>query len=145
MRTSADELEYMVVMERSRDEQQHMNINDLEAVKNPKRTRDELVVNTLAVKFHFYGIAGTETEIFSQDWNKIRILDFSSFNVFRNAAKSVTLYLPWRSLSCYFKTSFYDGGYLFLLNNDCLVRILLEHSYMTFARNHPVSTVLFPE
>ena len=98
MRTSADELEYMIVMERSRDEQQHMNINDLEAVKNPKRTRDELLVNTSAVKFHFYGIAGTETEIFSQEWNKIRILDFSSLNVFCNAAKSVTLSLPWRSV-----------------------------------------------
>jgi hypothetical protein len=29
-----------------------------------------------------------------------------------------------RSLSGYFKTSYYDGGYLFLMNNDCLVRTL---------------------
>ena len=29
-----------------------------------------------------------------------------------------------RSLSGYFKESFCDGGYLFLMNNDCLVRIL---------------------
>jgi hypothetical protein len=89
---------FMVVTERSHDQQQYMNIYDLEAVKNPKRTQDELLVHRLAVNFHFDGIAVTETEIFSQDWYKIRIIDFSSLNVIRNATKSVTLSSPWRGL-----------------------------------------------
>jgi hypothetical protein len=89
---------FMVVMESSRYERQYMKIYDLDAVKNPKRTQDELLVHTLALKFHFDGIGVTETEIFSQGGHTIRILDFSSFSVFQNEAKSVTLSLPWRSV-----------------------------------------------
>ena len=29
-----------------------------------------------------------------------------------------------RSLTCFYEMSFYDGGYVFLMNSDCLVRIL---------------------
>jgi hypothetical protein len=88
----------VVFLEKSRDEQQYMKIYDLESVKYPKRTQDELLVHTLVLKFHFDGIALTETEIFSQGGATIRILDFNSFNVFRNEAKSVNLSLPWRGV-----------------------------------------------
>ena len=45
----------MVVAEKLSDFKlpHNMNIYDLEAVKNPKRTEDELLVHTLSVDFDF--------------------------------------------------------------------------------------------
>ena len=73
-------------------------VYDLEAVKNTKSPKGELLVHTLTVKFDFNGIVMTETEIFCVGNKKIPILDFSSFEIFRNKAKSVTLSSPWRSV-----------------------------------------------
>jgi hypothetical protein len=75
-----------------------MIIYDLEAVKNLKRTEDELLVQTLAVDFDCREIVVTETEIFCREWNKIRILDFSSVEVLKNETNSATLSMPWRSV-----------------------------------------------
>jgi hypothetical protein len=75
-----------------------MNIYDLEAIKNPNSSADELLVHISAVDFHCQKIVVTETEIFCLDWETFTVLDFSSINVFQNATKSVTLSLPWRSV-----------------------------------------------
>ena len=68
-----------------------MNIYDLEAVKNPKSTEDEPLVHTLAVEFDFDKILMDETAIICENEKEIRILDFGSFECFRDKAKSVTM------------------------------------------------------
>jgi hypothetical protein len=89
----------MVVAKKLRDYGIYkMNIYDLEAVKNPKRTEDELLVQTLSAEFNFDKISADETTIIYEKSGIIRILDFSSFDCFRNSANSVTLSLPWRSV-----------------------------------------------
>ena len=75
-----------------------INIYDLEAIKNPNSSADELLVCTQALDFRCQKIAVTETEILYLAWNTITILDFSSIHVFRNATNSVVLSLPWRSV-----------------------------------------------
>ena len=75
-----------------------MNIYDLEAVKNPKSTEDELLINTLVVETYFDWISVDEGAIMYGERNQIRILDFSFLEYFRNATNSSTLSLPWRSV-----------------------------------------------
>jgi hypothetical protein len=90
---------FMVVTERSENEHPYeMNIYDLEAIKNPKSTVDELLFHFVAVDFIVDRIVVTETEIFCENGDNIRRLDFGSFECFRNEAKSVTLSLPWRDV-----------------------------------------------
>jgi hypothetical protein len=91
----------MVVFEKPSDflSPRKMNIYDLEAIKNPNSSADELLVHTLAVDFYCSKIMVTETEIFSLGWKTIGILNFSSFDAFQNTAKSTTLSLPWRSVA----------------------------------------------
>jgi F-box-like len=91
---------FMVVFENPRHHRlrNKMNIYDLEAMKNPKSSADDLLVHSVAVDFNDDKFAVTETEIFIQGREEIRILDFSSFNVFQNEANFVTLSLPWRSV-----------------------------------------------
>jgi hypothetical protein len=90
----------MVVFEKPSDYRlpYQMNIYDLIAVKNPNSSADELLVHTLIADFDLKMIMVTETEIFGWSFQKIGILDFSSFNVLKNATNSVTLSLPWRSV-----------------------------------------------
>ena len=52
-------------------------------------------MNIYDLNLNLHKIAVTETEIFIQDWETMRILDFRSFNVFQNEASFVTLSLPW--------------------------------------------------
>ena len=52
-------------------------------------------INIYDLNLNVPKIAVTETEIFIQDWETMRILDFRSFNVFQNEASFVTLSLPW--------------------------------------------------
>ena len=73
-----------------------MDVYDLEAVKNPKA--DEILVGTLIVKNDFEYFTVSESEIFCVNIGNIRRLNFSSFEPFRNTAKSVTLSFPWRSV-----------------------------------------------
>jgi len=91
---------FMVVFEKPSDYRlpYQMNIYDLIAVKNPNSSADELLVHTLIADFDLKMIMVTETEIFGWSFQKIGILDFSSFNVLKNATNSVTLSLPWRSV-----------------------------------------------
>jgi F-box-like len=90
---------FIVVAQRNEyDKPYKMNIYDLEAVKDPKSTEDELLVHTLSVEFPFKRISMDETVIICENREKIRILDFGSFDCFRNAANSVILSLPWRGV-----------------------------------------------
>jgi len=50
------------------------------------------------VELRFDKILMDETAIICENEEEIRILDFGSFECFRNEAKSVTLSLPWRSV-----------------------------------------------
>ena len=75
-----------------------LNIYDLDLIKNPKSTEDELLVHTLAVQFSFDKILMDETAIICEGKSKFRILDFDFLEYFRNEAKSVILSLPWRSV-----------------------------------------------
>jgi F-box-like len=73
-----------------------MDVYDLEAVKNPKAAR--ILVRTFIVKNYFEYFKVIESEIFCVNVHEIYRLNFSSFSVFRNEAKSVILSLPWRSV-----------------------------------------------
>jgi F-box-like len=75
-----------------------ISIFDLEAIRNPNSSVNELLVHTPAVKFYSNRIVVTETEIFCYVREKIEKLDFSSFVLLHNEAKSVPLSLPWRSV-----------------------------------------------
>jgi hypothetical protein len=74
----------------------NMDVYHLEAVKNSKAKR--ILPRTLAVKNCYKCITVSETEILCMGYSEIDRLDFGSFECFRNAAKSVTLSLPWRSV-----------------------------------------------
>jgi hypothetical protein len=59
-----------------------------------------------------------------------------------NSRKATETYSSYeRSLTCYHETSFYDGGYLFLINSDCLVRILdvASGTFLHYIRMEPSS------
>ena len=70
-------------------------VYDLEAIKNLK---SDGFVRTIVVKNDFRSIVVSETEIFCIKDADICILNFSPFGLFGNAAKTVTLSLPWRSV-----------------------------------------------
>ena len=90
---------FMVVALRSEYQPPYkMNIYDLEAVKNPKSTEDELLVHTVALESYIYRILVDETAVICENKEEIRILDFGSFESFRGKAKSVTMSLPWRGV-----------------------------------------------
>ena len=88
---------FMVVAE-SNDEESELKIYDLEAVKNPKSTEDDLLVHSVAVKFEMFSMWMDETLLICAHPDKTFVLDFGSFELFGNEAKSVTLSLPWRSV-----------------------------------------------
>jgi WD40 repeat protein len=88
---------FMAVAQMNEYQLQCVNIYDLEAMKNPKSSADDLLVHSVTVQFDFDVIVVTETEIFCEE-KQIRILDFGSFECFRNEAKSLTLSLPWRDV-----------------------------------------------
>ena len=73
-----------------------MKIYDLEAVKNPKSTDNDLLVPTIAVKLETFSMWMGETLLICATFH--HIFDFGSFELFGNEAKSVTLSLPWRSV-----------------------------------------------
>jgi F-box-like len=75
-----------------------LKIYDLEAVKDLKSTKNDLLVRTVTMKFQTDGIVMDETLLICYDWNTIHLLDFGSFEHFQNAANSVTLSSPWRSV-----------------------------------------------
>jgi F-box-like len=89
---------FMVVLQRSENRAYKVNIYDLEAIKSSNSSADELLVHTSTGKFYSNRIVVTETEIFCYVSKKIEKLDFSSLELFRNEAKSVTSSLPWRSV-----------------------------------------------
>jgi F-box-like len=75
-----------------------LKIYDLEAVKNPQSTENDLLVSTVSVKFEIFRIWMDETLLICANPNNTFVLDFGSFELFGNEAKSVTLSLPWRSV-----------------------------------------------
>jgi hypothetical protein len=92
---------FMVVAQKTECQPPYqINIYDLQAVKNSESIGNELLVHTLSVEFPFHKILMDETAILcdEQRAKTFKILDFSSFEIFQNAAKSVTLSLPWRSV-----------------------------------------------
>ena len=90
---------FMVVAESSGESSpSQLKIYDLEAIKNPESTEDDLLVHTVAVEFHVYKMFMDETLLICADSEKTYLLDFGTFECFRNEAKSVTLSLPWRSV-----------------------------------------------
>ena len=89
---------FMVVAETNVFWKSQLKIYDMEAIKNPKSTENDLLVRTVAVNFQNYRIAMDETLLICAYFHEIRLLDFGSFEYFQNAAKSVTLSLPWRSV-----------------------------------------------
>ena len=84
-----------------------LKIYDLKAIKNDKST-DDLLVNTLDLEgsscyieddaYLTLNIMMNESEIFCFDGAETNRFNFGSLECFRNAAKSVTLSLPWRSV-----------------------------------------------
>jgi F-box-like len=90
---------FMVVAESSGEgSPSQLKIYDLEAIKNSESTEDDLLVHTVAVEFHVYRMFMDETLLICADQEKTYLLDFGTFECFRNEAKSVTLSLPWRSV-----------------------------------------------
>jgi hypothetical protein len=89
---------FMVVAESNRFSRYELKIYDLEAVKNPKSTENDVLAHTVTSEFDIYGFAMGETLLICYNWDTIHLLDFGSFEHFQNAANSVTLSSPWRSV-----------------------------------------------
>ena len=92
---------FMIVVEGWYNPPFKVNIYDLEAIKNPKSTEDELLVRTFDVKMTDYirsNVTMNETEFLISGSSEMIIFKFGSLLSLRNAAKPVTLSLPWRSV-----------------------------------------------
>jgi F-box-like len=87
---------FMVVVHGEHSVKSELIIYDLEKVKNS--TEDELLVHTLPMDTDFCNLVVSEIDIFIVGKMKIHRFDFGTFECFRNAAKSVTLSLPWRGV-----------------------------------------------
>jgi hypothetical protein len=83
---------FMVVAESN--EESELKIYDLEALKNPKSTENDLLVHTVALNFEMFSMWMDETLLICAHPCHTFLLDFGSFELFGNDAKSVTSSLP---------------------------------------------------